>query len=219
MAGNSDILLAEKSLEPRAALRMNSDREAEGPGQPAAAGEIVDVLALTRAIVGGDEPAFGRFYDLYSARLRRFSLILARGEELTAKEIHQTVMIKAARKFKVFATDGELWAWLSQVARNAFVDHVRRESRRPKGDIIEISAAASSGTGPGNDARLVEWLERGLVCLAPEERALLESVYFEGRPQQKLAVESGKSLKSIQSRLARTREKLRALILEIIRNG
>jgi RNA polymerase sigma-70 factor (ECF subfamily) len=177
-----------------------------------------DVLVLTRAVVGGSEAAFERFYDLYSPRLRRLSLVLARGDEQTAKELHQAVMIKAARKLKVFATDAELWAWLSEVARNAFVDHVRRETRRLGRPTSFDEPLAASG-GSDSDARLVEWLQRGLDALDPEEKVLLESVYFEGRAQQELAEQSGKSLKSIQSRLARTREKLRALILDKIRHG
>ena len=38
-------------------------------------------------------------------------------------------MIKAARKFRVFEHEAALWAWLSQIARNALVDYAREQSR------------------------------------------------------------------------------------------
>src|SRR5687767_12725442 len=89
-----------------------------------------ETIQLTRAIVGGDEAAFGDFYDRYSGRLYGFLLVLTSGQENVAREVHQIVMAKVARKFKVIATEAELWAWLAQVARNAFVDHVRKQVRR-----------------------------------------------------------------------------------------
>ena len=78
-----------------------------------------DTTRLTRAIVTGDETAFSEFYDRYSGRLFGFLLVLTSGQEDAARELHQIAMVKVARKFKVIATEAELWAWLAQVARNA----------------------------------------------------------------------------------------------------
>src|SRR5262245_59160583 len=78
---------------------------------------------LTRAIAGGDEEAFAKFYDQYSGRIFGLLLVFAAGREDVAHDLRQVVMIKAARKFRVFSSEAELWAWLSQVARNAFRDY------------------------------------------------------------------------------------------------
>ncbi len=70
-------------------------------------------------------------------------------------------------------------------------------------------------TAPEKD--LLNWLEQGLVALDSEDRELLERVYFQGFPQKELEAANGKSLKSIESKLARIRERLRQFILRRIK--
>jgi len=55
-------------------------------------------------------------------------------------------------------------------------------------------------------------LEDALPKLTEEERVLVESFYLEERPQAELARRSGRTVKAIQSALARVRTKLRKLM-------
>jgi RNA polymerase sigma-70 factor (ECF subfamily) len=174
----------------------------------------------TQRIVQGDEKAFETFYELYSVRLYRLLLIVTRGHEELAQEIQQIVLIKVARKFKTFDTESELWAWLSQVARNAFIDHVRKQSRYSNFVFTEPSAGSVAGSQASFDCgrSLLDRLEEALGGLETEDRDLLESAYFQDCGHKEIAALSGKSVKSIESKLARVREKLRQLILRSIRN-
>src|SRR5512134_4019787 len=61
----------------------------------------VDIQALTRAVRRGDADAFSRFYDLYSFRLYKFLLVLARGDENEAREVCQAAFIKLAKRCDV----------------------------------------------------------------------------------------------------------------------
>ena len=88
-----------------------------------------DVTALTKAIVRGDEGAFNVFYREYSPRIYRFLVVVSRGDEAVCRELHQAVMIKAARKIKVFTDAAQLWAWLTAVARNEWRDVCRKRAR------------------------------------------------------------------------------------------
>jgi RNA polymerase sigma-70 factor (ECF subfamily) len=173
-----------------------------------------DTTRLTRAIVAGDEAAFRAFYDRYNGRLYGFLLVLTSGQEEIARELHQTVMVKVARKFKVIGTEAELWAWLAQIARNAFIDHLRKQARRRE-CILERS---HFGSADATEETLMARLEEGLQMLEPEERLLLEAVYFDKRSHKEVAAEGGQTVKAIDSRLARIRAKLRAMILRRIRN-
>src|SRR5580765_1925029 len=74
---------------------------------------------LTTAIREGDEEAFTRFHDLYSLRLYKYLLVLAKGNETEAREVLQTVVVKLARKMEVFDEEPRLWAWMCRLARNA----------------------------------------------------------------------------------------------------
>ena len=177
----------------------------------------IDIRSLTRAIVKGDEAAFGEFYERFSGRLYGLLLFLTSGREEIAREILQITMIKVARKFRMFEHEAALWAWLSQVGRNALVDYAREQSRRP--NPVSIDLLTSSGTPPAAaEEELLEWLECGLNELDEEERVLVESIYFQRRRQRDLADESGTTHKAIESKLARIRSKLRQFVLQKIKN-
>jgi RNA polymerase sigma factor (sigma-70 family) len=186
-----------------------------GPRATAANSEI---HRLTQAIVAGDEPAFSQFYDLYAGRLFRLLLVLTSGHEDRSRELHQIVMIKVARKCRVFRADEELWAWLAQVARHAFIDSLRQLNRRPEHPLTEPALAALHAPEHPIDQLLMEWLDHGLDSLESDERALIESVYFEHRTHGEIAAGSQQTAKAIESRLARIRARLRQFILRRLKH-
>src|SRR5438034_11406765 len=82
--------------------------------------QTVDLRELTKAICEGDEAAFTQFHDLYSLRLYKHLLVLAKGNEAEAREVLQTVVVKLAKKFKVFDEEQRMWGWLCHLTRNAY---------------------------------------------------------------------------------------------------
>ena len=175
-------------------------------------GYASEIASLSRAIVDGSEEAFGRFYDQYHGRVYGLLLVLTSGREEVARELHQQVMIKVARKFRVFASEPELWAWLSEVARNVFRDYLRSESRRLKRDLCASLPGAEENLNQTAE-HLVEWLEEALEELDSEERLLIDAAYFENQPQAEIARANGQTVKAVESKLARTRAKIRAFIV------
>src|SRR5947209_8218928 len=95
---------------------------------PGAAAQTA-VAQLTTAIKGGEEEAFSRFHELYSLRLYKYLLVLAKGDEAEAREVLQTVVLRLARKMEVFEEEPRLWAWMCRLSRNAFVDRCRARRR------------------------------------------------------------------------------------------
>src|SRR5437867_430884 len=95
-----------------------------------------ELRELTAAIRQGDEQAFTRFYDLYSLRLYKYLLVLAKGDETEAREVLQTVVVKLARKMQAFDEERRFWAWMCRLARNAFVDRCR--SRRGDNRFVSL---------------------------------------------------------------------------------
>ena len=85
---------------------------------------------LTEAIRQGDENAFTRFHRLYSLRLYKYLLVLAKGDDLEAREVLQAVVLKLATKMEVFNEERRLWAWMCRLARNAFLAASAAELRR-----------------------------------------------------------------------------------------
>jgi RNA polymerase sigma-70 factor (ECF subfamily) len=169
-----------------------------------------DVKALTVAITRGDEEAFNVFYAEYSPRIYRFLLAVTRGDAAVGRELHQAVMIKAARKLKVFESEGSLWAWLTTVGRNEWKDLCRkraREAQRAGGDEIDLPARAAA-----TDEERCQELNEALLELSGADRELVESFYLDEVSQAELAQRSGRTAKAVQCALARIRLRLKHFI-------
>ena len=169
-----------------------------------------DVKALTAAIARGEEEAFNWFYGEYSPRVYRFLLAVTRGDEVVCGELHQAVMIKAARKLKVFESETGLWGWLTTVARNEWRDLCRRRAReaaRMSGDEVDTAERAA-----GTSRERCEGLSEALQELSDGDRELVESFYLDEISQAELAQRSGRSVKAVQCALARIRARLKDFI-------
>jgi RNA polymerase sigma factor (sigma-70 family) len=170
------------------------------------------------AIVRGDAIAFGKFYDDYKLRLYRMALILTRGDEDLAKEVHQVTMIKAARRFKRFQAEREIWPWLAQIARNCYVDHVRKESLISRlRTFLKLDGERNEGKAVDESA-IFDCLERAMAGLSAEDAMLLNAAYFDEKSQKKIAADLAKSPKAVERRLSRIRESLRENLLKELKN-
>jgi RNA polymerase sigma-70 factor, ECF subfamily len=176
-----------------------------------------DIQALTRAVRCGDAEAFAHLYDLYSLRLYKYLLVLARGDEQEAREVCQTVLIKLAKRCDVFSDERRLWAWLCVVARNTFLDYYRARKRRDH--LVSLEALPAAPNGQSNpEYRLAEILGEVLAALPPDERELLQAAYVDRRPLQELADEAGQTYKALESRLGRLRQRLKGQLLRDLRH-
>lgn len=185
-------------------------RRMKSPENPADG--LEDVRTLTLAIRRGEAAAFSRFCDLYSFRLYKFLLVLARDDN-NARELVQTVLIKLAKRVEVFDEERQLWAWLCVLARNAFLDRCRARQRdRQFVPLHELPVELDTPANP--DAQLSESLHEALAQLAPEERELIHAAYVDGCSLRELADASGQTYKAVESRLARLRRKLKQHLLK-----
>jgi RNA polymerase sigma-70 factor, ECF subfamily len=176
-----------------------------------------DIQALTRAVRRGDADAFSRFYDLYSFRLYKFLLVLARGDEHEAREACQAVFIKLTRRCDAFDEERRLWAWLCVLARNTFIDQCRSRQRLNRFvSLDELSAEPNGHVRP--EHRLSEILREALAALPPDERELLQAAYVDKRSLRELADEAGQTYKAVESRLGRLRLKLKEQLLKDLRH-
>ncbi|HVV00573.1 MAG TPA: sigma-70 family RNA polymerase sigma factor [Verrucomicrobiae bacterium] len=172
----------------------------------------------TQCISQGDEAAFTEFHRLYSSRVYKYLLALARGREADAREVLQTAMVKAARKFKPFEDEAELSAWLFRLARNAWFDFCRRRSRAHRFVPFESCPEASIA----NDSMPYDTLRTALCYaieqLSPDEKELIQSAYVDDIPLKALAAETGQSYKALESRLGRIKSRLKSRLLKLLRN-
>jgi RNA polymerase sigma-70 factor (ECF subfamily) len=86
---------------------------------------------IVRRAVKGDTEAFGRIFDLYADRIYGFVRSRVRNAH-DAEDITETVFLKAFEAIASYDRRGvPFGAWLFRIARNATIDHVRRQERVP----------------------------------------------------------------------------------------
>jgi RNA polymerase sigma-70 factor, ECF subfamily len=180
-----------------------------------------DVGELTRRMVKGEELAYRTFYDAYFNRLFRYLLVVTGGDEEATGEALQATLVRVVRHIKVFRDDAVFWSWLTILARSALGDQ-RRKRRRYLAFLDRFARYATDELAVPSDSeadsQLLEHLQQALAGLPGDERELLEHKYFERRSVQAIAGELETTEKAIESRLVRVRQKLKAAVLEKLRD-
>ncbi len=169
----------------------------------------------------GQESAYREFYDEYYSRLLRYLLVVAAGDEEAALEALQSTFVRVVRHIKVFPSQEVFWSWLTVLARSAFSDQSRKRRRYfafldrfTRHSQAQQADPESSET----EARMQTALDRSLAGLQQNERQIVEWKYFSHRSVREIASELQTTEKTIESRLARTRRKLKLALLEDLRD-
>lgn len=165
--------------------------------------------------------AWRAFYDAYFDRLWRYLLVVAAGNEDTAREALQGALIRVARHIKVFRDESVFWSWLAVLARSAFADETRK--RRRYFAFLEkftrhTEIENTSENDGAADQRLRALLEQHLTALPANERQLVEQKYILRRSVREIAGGRQTTEKAVESKLSRVRRKLKDAILAGLKN-
>jgi RNA polymerase sigma-70 factor (ECF subfamily) len=182
--------------------------------------EPLDTATLTRRMAAGDETAYRLFYDAYFDRLWRYLIVVTAGNEDTARDALQSTLTRVVRHIRVFPSDPVFWSWLTVLARSALTDQTRKH-RRYLAFLDRFSkhtATENSNPDERGEERLRQLLERHIAALSDDERQLVEAKYFARRSVRDIAAELQTTEKTIESRLTRIRQKLKATVLAELKN-
>lgn len=167
-----------------------------------------DLLARAR---GGSLHAFEEIVRRYQRRVYAVALRIVRRHEV-ADDVAQEAFMRAHQALSTFDLGRPFGPWISRIAANLAVNHVRspeaREDPLPEGH-AETPAA---GQGPLDlvlEAEARQALERALDLLPAEQRAVFALRTFEELSYREIAEALGISPGTVMSRLSRAREKLR----------
>jgi RNA polymerase sigma-70 factor, ECF subfamily len=157
---------------------------------------------------------------LYIDALFGYAMTLTR-ERATAEDLVQETYVRAARAADKLADHSNVKSWLFVVMRNAWLNQVRHENKGPRfvgleDEEFEVSACvAEQSTNP--QIIYFRKLERDEVRFAIESlpvtyREVVVLRDIEGFSYQEIATVLGCPAGTVMSRLARAREKLRAIL-------
>jgi RNA polymerase sigma-70 factor (ECF subfamily) len=89
--------------------------------------------------------------------VRRYLFTMC-GDWHEASDLAQEAMLKAWRSRERFDGRADVRTWAFAIARNNYLDHHRKRSRRPKEEAI-VADRVSDRPGPAEDASKNEWLD------------------------------------------------------------
>ncbi len=197
---------------PRAAApgltRVNRDaaRHPDNPGSVVSTTPREDLSAM-RGDAGTSPSPFAcalAAWREHRAGIRRYLAHRASDPHL-ADDLVQETFLKAMRQGARFCAIGNPRAWLFEVARNALVDHARREKASVA---LPEDLADETETGAPVDA-LAGCLERTLCELGPEDGDVIRRCDLDGMKLQAYALAHGLTLPAVKSRIQRARRRLR----------
>jgi RNA polymerase sigma-70 factor (ECF subfamily) len=166
----------------------------------------------------GDDRAFDDLYRVGAPRVRGFLLRLC-GDAALADDLTQETFVRVHRARGAFEASSAALPWFFAIARNAFVDHKRREQTR-RG----VSAALPPGEGglpeaeASLDARgdevvaareMLDLVKATLDSLTPIQREAFVLVRFEGLSIAEAAQVLGATEAAVKVRAFRAYEALR----------
>ena len=134
--------------------------------------------------------------------------------EYDAEDILQEIFFKVHSHIGCLKEEGKLRAWVFQIARNAVMDHYRRQKAGAQMSEIPEDIINEPVEIIDEDQDITMCL-RSMINYLPEKysQAILLSE-FEGLTQRELAEKLGLSLSGAKSRVQRARKELKGILME-----
>ena len=141
-------------------------------------------------------------------RLRRYARALA-GDRTAADDLVQDTLERSWSKLHLYRRGTNLRAWMFTIMHNVYVNQLR--AMRPS---VPLDDKMPELTQPAreSDALVLRDLDAAIRRLPPEQREVLLLVALEEMSYEEAADTLGIPIGTVMSRLARAREKLRAMM-------
>ena len=182
---------------------------------------------LVEAAQRGDEAAFEELVARHRDRIYARAFSVVRNEE-EALDLSQEAWVKAWQRLTQFHGDSSFGTWITRIAINLCLDHLRRRKRQPT-DSLDALNEDSGGVErfmPPVAVNPTERLERGelraridaaMDQLSEVHRTVLVLHEFEQMEYKRIAKTMGCSIGTVMSRLFYARRRLAALLSDMKR--
>jgi RNA polymerase sigma factor (sigma-70 family) len=158
---------------------------------------------LVQSLRNREKIAIEALYDMYSSSLMGvISRIVI--DEATAEDVLQETFIKIWNSFQSYSSEkGRLFTWMVNIARNLSIDKIRSKDFKNQNKNQELENNVAFIDEQINIAYKPELMGiKDLVeKLKPEQKAILDLVYFKGYTHVEVAEELGVPLGTVKTRL------------------
>jgi RNA polymerase sigma-70 factor (ECF subfamily) len=164
--------------------------------------EAYDMRLLAEVARWDDQSAYEELYARHHAAVTRVAMHVCRNTETAQDITQQTFTALWVRAQRLVDKAVRLRPWLTTVARNAAIDHLR--SDRATLAISDAAATPAPGASPEHAAVANEStasVAAALAKLSAEQRTAIQAVYFAGQTYAAAAHELGEPVGTIKSRV------------------
>lgn len=172
-------------------------------------GWMVDRRDSTEELsVAPGDPAdvLGTFFDAAMGEVYPYLLRRCGQDRATAEDLTQDTFVTAVRTLRGGRVDRLTVGWLIRCAQSRFIDHCRREDRR-----LRHLRLVSSPEPDRMDDGVVDEMVVGerLAELPPSQRVVVVLHHLDGLTVPEVADRVGRSVRAVESSLARARRTMR----------
>lgn len=171
-----------------------------------------DEILLSR-VASGDREAFARIFAAYAGKVKGYLLRLG-APGAVAEDLAQDAMVAVWRRAASFdATKAKASTWIFVIARNAWIDKLRREKTELAYRSVTIVSEESDEESPDDAAmrgQTEEQVSAAMATLSEEQQQVVRLSFFEDRPHSEIAERLSLPLGTVKSRLRLALIKLRA---------
>ncbi len=144
--------------------------------------------------------------------LRRYARALT-GDAWAADDLVQDTLERACDKWRLWAAGSNLRAWLFTIMHNLFANQLRRASSLSRAGLeVDLDTVSDELAGQQTAPDLAIDLQRCLLRLPEDQRAVLLLVTLEDMSYEQVALVLQVPIGTVMSRLSRARSRLRELM-------
>lgn len=155
---------------------------------------------------GDPDAVVGEFFDQSIGDVYGYLLRRCGHDRATAEDLTQDTFVAAVRALRDGRVDRLTVGWLIRCSQSRFIDHCRRESRRMR----HLRSVPPVAFDPPDDLVAGELLvEDHLAELPPSQRVVVALHHLDGLPVPEVAQRVGRSVRAVESSLARARRTMR----------
>ena len=169
---------------------------------------------LVRAILAGDDGAFGELHARYATRLYRFA-VKRLGDPTEAEDVVQDTFLEVHRCLPSWEGRSRLLTWMFGIAHHQICRRFRKKT--PVGVPIEELEAAQVESDDSSPESRIDAARVVRVCadaleedVAQPHREIFDLYYGEQRPMKEISRVLGKSNQAVKVSLFRTRRAMTA---------
>jgi len=168
---------------------------------------------LIARVAAGDRDAFARIFAAYAGKVKGYLLRLG-APGAAAEDLAQDAMVAIWRRAASFdAAKAKASTWIFVIARNAWIDKLRREKTELAYRSVTIVSEESDEESPDDAAvrgQTEEQIATAIASLSADQQQVVRLAFFEDRPHSEIAERLSLPLGTVKSRLRLALIKLRA---------